>query len=67
MLKGASDFFNQTTLDERKIYSKKSPSDKIRWELESSNEGNREYLKVVTHPEYHFPSDSSGFRYVIRE
>jgi len=30
MLKGASDFFNQTTLDERKIYSKKSPSDKIR-------------------------------------
>jgi len=50
MLKGASDFFNQTTLDERKIYSKKSPSDRIIWELESSNEENRKYLKAITHP-----------------
>lgn len=67
MLKGVSDFFNQTTLDERKIYSKRSPLDKIRWELNSYTGENREYLKVVAHPQYHFPSKPSGFRYIIRE
>jgi len=64
MLKGISDFFNETTLDERKIYSKKSPSDKMRWKLNSYNGENREYLKVVAHPQYHFPSKPSGFRYI---
>jgi len=65
ILKGVSDFFNQTTLDERRNYSKKFPLDKIRWELNSSAGENREYLKVVAHPQYHFPSNPSGFRYII--
>jgi len=68
MLNGVSDFFNQTTLNERMIYSKRSPLDTIRWELNSSTGENREYLKVVAHPQYHFPSNPHGFRYImIRE
>ncbi|KOM57639.1 hypothetical protein LR48_Vigan11g067200 [Vigna angularis] len=67
MLKGVSDFFNQTTLDERKIYSKRSPLDKIRWELNSYTGENREYLKVVAHPQYHLPSKPSGFRKNLEE
>ncbi|QCE03036.1 Isopenicillin N synthase-like [Vigna unguiculata] len=67
MLKGISDFFNETTLDERKIYSKKSPSDKMRWELNSYSGENREYLKVVAHPQYHFPSKPSGFSKTLEE
>ncbi|KAG4403549.1 hypothetical protein AAZX31_01G125200 [Glycine max] len=67
ILKGVSDFFNQTTLDERRNYSKKFPLDKIRWELNSSAGENREYLKVVAHPQYHFPSNPSGFSKILEE
>ncbi|CAJ1948654.1 unnamed protein product [Sphenostylis stenocarpa] len=67
ILKGVSDFFNQTTLDEKMIFSKKSPSDRIRWELNSSAGENREYLKVVAHPQYHFPSNPSGFSKSLEE
>lgn len=64
VLKGIADFFDPTTLDERRIYSKKSPLDKIRWELNSSTGENREYLKVAVHPQSHFPANPSGFRYI---
>ncbi|XP_027337286.1 flavanone 3-dioxygenase 3-like [Abrus precatorius] len=67
VLKGVSDFFDQTTLDERSIYSKKCPSDKIRWELNSSAGENREYLKVVAHPQHYFPSNPSGFSKILEE
>lgn len=64
VLKGVSDFFDPTTIDERRVYSKKGPSDKIRWGLNSYVGENREYLKVVAHPQYHVPSNPSGRRYI---
>ncbi|KAJ1390881.1 Oxoglutarate/iron-dependent dioxygenase [Sesbania bispinosa] len=64
---GISDFFDSTTLDERRIYSKKSPSDKIRWELNSSTGENREYLKVAAHPQCHFPSKPPSFSKILEE
>ncbi|XP_068475078.1 2-oxoglutarate-dependent dioxygenase 19-like [Phaseolus vulgaris] len=67
ILNGVSDFFDQTTLNERRIYSKRSPSDRIRWELNSSTGENREYLKVVAHPQSHFPSNPSGFSKILEE
>ncbi|XP_020235889.1 1-aminocyclopropane-1-carboxylate oxidase [Cajanus cajan] len=61
-LKGVSDFFNQTTLDEKRTNSKK-----YRWGLNSSAGENREYLKVVTNPQYHFPSNPPGFSKTLEE
>ncbi|KAK7349673.1 hypothetical protein VNO77_07230 [Canavalia gladiata] len=67
VLKGVSDFFDQTTLEEKMIYRKKCSSDKIRWDLNSSAGENREYLKVVAHPQYYFPPDSPGFSKILEE
>ncbi|KAG5129175.1 hypothetical protein JHK84_035572 [Glycine max] len=58
VLKGFADYVDPKTIDERKVYRKNGPSDKIRWDLNSSAGENREYLKVVAHPhknleEYH--------------
>ncbi|XP_061363820.1 2-oxoglutarate-dependent dioxygenase 19-like [Gastrolobium bilobum] len=67
VLKGVSNFFDPTTRDERRIYSKKDSSDKIRWGFNSSDIENREYLKVITHPQYHVLSDSAGFSKILEE
>ncbi|MFQ6624247.1 hypothetical protein Gotur_004016 [Gossypium turneri] len=66
-LKGISDFFELTNLEERSEYLKKNPMDRIRWGLRSHAGENREYLKIVAHPEYHCPSKPASFRGAIGE
>ncbi|XP_016740283.1 2-oxoglutarate-dependent dioxygenase 19 [Gossypium hirsutum] len=41
--------------------------DRIRWGLRSHAGENREYLKIVAHPEYHCPSKPASFRGAIGE
>lgn len=65
LLKGVYEFFDPKTIDERRIYEEKGPSDKIRWEIIAHNEENREYIKAFTHPEYHYPCNLPGLRYII--
>ncbi|KAK7385084.1 hypothetical protein VNO78_30791 [Psophocarpus tetragonolobus] len=67
ILKGFSDFFDPKTIDERKVFNKSDPSDKIRWGLNSSAGENREYLKVVAHPQFHAPSNPSGLSKILEE
>ncbi|KAL9331002.1 hypothetical protein ACSQ67_000612 [Phaseolus vulgaris] len=67
ILKGFSDFFDPKTIDERKVFRKSGPSDKIRWDLNSSAGENREYLKVIAHPQFHAPSKPSGIRKILEE
>ncbi|KAI9077575.1 hypothetical protein K1719_040507 [Acacia pycnantha] len=69
LFKGMSEFFDPMNLEERKVYGKKDPVEKIRWDVNSSNSHgeNREYLKVMTHPQCHFPSNPSGFSEVLNE
>lgn len=64
VFKGISDFFNPEEIEDRKQYEKKSPTDRIRWGLRSSPGENREYLKVIAHPQFHCPSKPAGFRYI---
>ncbi|GMI99182.1 hypothetical protein like AT2G44800 [Hibiscus trionum] len=66
-LKGVSDFFELTNQEERSEYSKKNSRDRIRWGLRSHAGENREYLKVVAHPEYHCPTKPAHFRDAIGE
>jgi len=63
ILKGFSDFCDPKTIDERKVLRKRGPSDKIRWDLNSSAGENREYLKVIAHPQFHAPSNPPRIRY----
>ncbi|KAK2399327.1 2-oxoglutarate-dependent dioxygenase [Trifolium repens] len=51
VFKGVSNYFDPTTIDERRIYTKKGSSDKIRWGLNANDGENREYLKVIAHPQ----------------
>ncbi|KAL2318385.1 hypothetical protein Fmac_032261 [Flemingia macrophylla] len=67
VIKGFSGFCDPKTIDERKVYRKSGPSDKIRWDLNSSALENREYLKVVAHPQYHAPSNPSSLRKNLEE
>ncbi|KAK7377387.1 hypothetical protein VNO80_02811 [Phaseolus coccineus] len=67
ILKEFSDFFDPKTIDERKVFRKSGPSDKIRWDLNSSAGENREYLKVIAHPQFHAPSNPSGIRKILEE
>ncbi|KAK7275579.1 hypothetical protein RIF29_16698 [Crotalaria pallida] len=68
IVKGVSDFFDPTTLDERRrMYSKVGPSDKIRWDLNLTAGENREYLKVIAHPQFHAPPKPTGFRNIVEE
>ncbi|KAF7816773.1 flavanone 3-dioxygenase 3-like [Senna tora] len=65
---GISEFFDPMMLDERRaLYSKKDAMDRIRWVLRSSSGENREYLKVISHPNYHFPPNPSCFSEVLGE
>ena len=63
VFKGISEFFNPMEIEDRKQYEKKHPTDRIRWGLRSSLGENREYLKLIAHPEYHCPTKPAGFRY----
>ncbi|KAF7816771.1 flavanone 3-dioxygenase 3-like [Senna tora] len=65
--KGIYEFFDPKTLEERKVYSKKDSMDRIRWGLNSSSGENREYIKVIAHPDYNFPSNPSTFSEVFQE
>ncbi|PRQ24945.1 putative flavanone 3-dioxygenase [Rosa chinensis] len=67
VFKGISDFFNPTEIEDRKQYEKKNPTDRIRWGLRSSPGENREYLKVIAHPEYHCPTKPAGFSEAMEE
>ncbi|XP_028781546.1 flavanone 3-dioxygenase 2-like [Neltuma alba] len=65
LFKGISEFFDPTTLEERRTYSKKDPTDRIRWGLNCSSGENREYIKVIAHPQYHFPPNPSSFSDIL--
>ncbi|KAM6581441.1 hypothetical protein CsatA_005215 [Cannabis sativa] len=67
VLKETSDFYDGTLIEERRQYERKSCSDKIRWELRSSSGENREYLKIVTHPHYHSPSNQPTLSKALEE
>ncbi|KAK7320925.1 hypothetical protein VNO77_30881 [Canavalia gladiata] len=67
VLKGFSDFFDPTTVDERKVYRKNGPSDKIRWDQNSSAGENREYLKIIAHPQFHGPPNPSNLSKILEE
>lgn len=67
VLKEFSGFCDPKTIDERKIFRKSSPSDKIRWDLNSSAGENREYLKVIAHPSFHAPSNPPSLRYIYEQ
>ena len=63
---GVSNYFDPTTIDERRIYTKKGSSDKIRWGLTANDGENREYLKVIAHPQdqaFSYPTIST-LRYI---
>ncbi|GLT55870.1 hypothetical protein SLA2020_289560 [Shorea laevis] len=66
-LKAVSDFFYQTTLDERGEYKKKNPTDRFSWVSNYNTEENRECLKVVSHPQYHCPSKPAHLREILGE
>jgi hypothetical protein len=64
VFKGLSDFFNPREIEDRiKQYEKKNPTDKIRWGVNSTHGENREYLKVIAHPQCHCPTKPDSFRY----
>ncbi|XP_021800724.1 flavanone 3-dioxygenase 3-like [Prunus avium] len=67
VFKGISDFFNPTEIESRKQYEKKNPTDRIRWGLRSSPGENREYLKIIAHPQYHCPTKPAGFSESMEE
>ncbi|KAL4315117.1 hypothetical protein S245_051763 [Arachis hypogaea] len=67
ILKGISNYFDPTTLNERKIYRKKGSLDTIRWDQNSSSGENREYLKLFAHPKFHAPAKASAFSKIIEE
>ncbi|CAJ1971962.1 unnamed protein product [Sphenostylis stenocarpa] len=67
ILKGFSDFFDPKTIDERKVLRKSGPSDKIRWDLNASTGENREYLKVIAHPQFHAPSNPPVLSKILGE
>ncbi|GLU00933.1 hypothetical protein SLE2022_182670 [Rubroshorea leprosula] len=66
-LKAVSDFFDQTTLDERGEYKKKNPTDRFSWVSNYNTEENRECLKVVSQPQYHCPSKPAHIREILGE
>ncbi|XP_004292629.1 PREDICTED: 1-aminocyclopropane-1-carboxylate oxidase-like [Fragaria vesca subsp. vesca] len=67
VFKGITDFFNPSEIEDRKQYEKKNPTDRIRWGLRSSLGENREYLKVIAHPEHHCPTKPAGFSEAMEE
>ncbi|KAK4273954.1 hypothetical protein QN277_017253 [Acacia crassicarpa] len=67
LFKGISEFFDPSTLEKRKVYSKKDPMDRIRWGQNYSSGENREYIKVIAHPQYHFPPNPSSFSDILDE
>lgn len=64
VLRGISNYFDPITIDERRVYTKKGSSDKIRWNLNANDGENREYLKVIAHPRDHVPSNPISLRYI---
>ncbi|XVF37047.1 hypothetical protein REPUB_Repub19eG0112200 [Reevesia pubescens] len=64
-LNGISDFFDLTKQEERSEYLKKNSMDRIRWGLRSHAGENREFLKVVAHPQHHCPRKPANFRDAI--
>ncbi|XP_015888460.1 2-oxoglutarate-dependent dioxygenase 19 [Ziziphus jujuba] len=67
VFKGISDFFDPDEVEDRKQYEKKHPTDRIRWGLRSYPGENREYLKVVVHPQFHCPPKPVGFSEAMEE
>ncbi|XP_027368300.1 1-aminocyclopropane-1-carboxylate oxidase 1-like [Abrus precatorius] len=67
VLKRVTDYFDPTTMDERKVHSKKGPTDKIQWLQNSSIEENRECVKFYAHPQFHFSSNPSDIRKLLEK
>eukprot|EP00258_Populus_trichocarpa_P020367 XP_006388438.2 flavanone 3-dioxygenase 3 [Populus trichocarpa] len=66
-LEGIADFFEVTKEEERKEYVKSSPADRIMWGLNSHAGENREYLKVVAHPQFHCPAKPASLSEALEE
>lgn len=67
VLKQVSNYFDPKTIEERMIYSKKVPSDKILWGLNADDGENREYLKVVAHPQDQASSNLTSLSKIIED
>ncbi|KAL5071829.1 hypothetical protein RYX36_022716, partial [Vicia faba] len=67
VLKGISNYFDPTTVDERRIYYENGPSDNVRWALKANDGENREYLKIVAHPKDLAPSNPTSLSKIIEE
>ncbi|XP_002520269.2 2-oxoglutarate-dependent dioxygenase 19 [Ricinus communis] len=66
-LKGIADFFELTEEEERRQYKKKDPTDRIIWDQNYHADQNREYLKIVAHPQFHCPNKPVGFSEALEE
>ncbi|KAK2985035.1 hypothetical protein RJ640_016955 [Escallonia rubra] len=61
VLERCSEFFDQT--EREKIeYEPKGLTDKIRWSKGSKPGDQREFLKLISHPEFHCPAKPAAFR-----
>ncbi|GMN25756.1 hypothetical protein TIFTF001_040769 [Ficus carica] len=68
VLKGISDFFDPTDVENRRVYAGKNPTGMIKWGMCSSQAGdNREHLNVVVHPQFHCPPKPPHFSEALEE
>ncbi|WCJ43462.1 2-oxoglutarate (2OG) and Fe(II)-dependent oxygenase superfamily protein [Euphorbia peplus] len=67
VLKGIADFFDLTPQNDKIKYLKKNATDKIIWAKNSHAGENREYMKMVSHPQLHCPPYPLAFREVLEE
>ncbi|KDP43091.1 hypothetical protein JCGZ_25277 [Jatropha curcas] len=66
-LKGIADFFELTKEEEKREHQKRTTNNKIMWDQNSHSGENREYLKVIAHPELYCPNKPLGFREALEE
>ena len=70
MIEGIRGFFNLTD-EEKREFEGKNLLDPISYGTSANTSmekvffDRRDYLKVVVHPEFHFPNKPTGFRYPV--
>ncbi|CAK8569465.1 unnamed protein product [Lathyrus sativus] len=67
VLNGVFDYFDPTTVEERRIYYKNTSSGNVRWGLNANDGENREYLKVIAHPKDQAPSNPTSLSKITEE
>ncbi|WCJ43451.1 2-oxoglutarate (2OG) and Fe(II)-dependent oxygenase superfamily protein [Euphorbia peplus] len=68
VLKGIADFFDLTPQNDKIKYHKNNDNNKkIIWDQNFHGGENREYLKIVAHPQLHSPPHPLAFREILEE